>query len=278
MALRLKKRRHSVLIQTPALLNSIVFRALIPFKWFWSTKCSSPPCGKATVSSRARNENSQGPEITPFLLQIPASVSWKTDFWLPDALTLMCMKQCSQCAITYSSTKVTALWRVLYSIHVFTLAKHKEFSSQPLLGKEPETHHSSIKQALSHQRDTHPDKVHFCAALHESPDLRAELFPHAFQIMKQSQFLESLIHLESGGEPGRAKKEKRYRLEKCSCRIKRHSITAALFKPFQAPRSACLRLDSNTQGWRTGPQQSALARGRLEVLTLWKSHKSQEYT
>lgn len=135
------------------------------------------------------------------------SVSWKTDFCLPDAPTLMCMKQCYQCTITYSSTKVTALWLELHSIHLFTLVKRKEFSSQSLLGKWPEIHLSSIKQALRDQRDTHPDKIHFCAALHESPDLRAELFPHAFQIMKQSQFLESLIHLESGGEePGIAKK------------------------------------------------------------------------
>ena len=47
-------------------------------------------------------------------------------------------------------------------------------------------------------QDTHPDKVHFCAALHEGPDLGAEFLPHAFYIMKPSQFLESLIYLESG--------------------------------------------------------------------------------
>jgi hypothetical protein len=49
------------------------------------------------------------------------------------------------------------------------------------------------------------------AVLHEGPDLGAKLFPHAFQIVENSQFLEGLIHLESGGRPGVTKKKKKRR-------------------------------------------------------------------
>lgn len=68
---------------------------------------------------------------------------------------------------------------------------------------------SSIKQARGHQKSTHPDEIHFLAALHEGPDLGAEFFPHAFQIIEHSQFLEGLVHLESGGDQGQWRKEGR---------------------------------------------------------------------
>lgn len=62
--------------------------------------------------------------------------------------------------------------------------------------------HTSTKQAHSRQKDTHPDKVHFLAVLHEGPELGTELLPHAFHIMEYSQFLEGLVHLESGRSQG----------------------------------------------------------------------------
>lgn len=43
MALRLLQRKHSVLAQTPPLLNPIVSRAPLPFKWLRSTQGNSPP-------------------------------------------------------------------------------------------------------------------------------------------------------------------------------------------------------------------------------------------
>lgn len=43
MALGLIQRKHSVLAQTPLLLNPIVSRAIIPFKGLRSTQGNSPP-------------------------------------------------------------------------------------------------------------------------------------------------------------------------------------------------------------------------------------------
>lgn len=70
---------------------------------------------------------------------------------------------------------------------------------------------SSTSRLKEYSEDTHPDKVHFLAVLHEGPDLGAELFPHAFQIMEHSQLLERLVHLELGKRQSPQEKEKRQR-------------------------------------------------------------------
>lgn len=56
------------------------------------------------------------------------------------------------------------------------------------------------RASIVSRRDAHPHKVHLLAALHEGPDLGAEFFPHALQVMEDSQFLEGLVHLESGNQ------------------------------------------------------------------------------
>lgn len=67
-----------------------------------------------------------------------------------------------------------------------------------------------IKRAKP-RRVTHPDKVHLLALLHEGPNLGAEFFPHALQVMEHSQLLKGLIDLESSREPGFIQIEERQR-------------------------------------------------------------------
>ena len=120
-------------------------------------------------------------------------------------------------------------------------------------------------------QDTHPDKVHFCAALHEGPDLGAEFLPHAFYIMKHSQFLESLIHLESRGDPrGSRKKKERQRHEKGS-----GSITAALSQSSCHPQGVPPAAPTPKAGEATRAV-SSIQPGSVWRLSLWKSQKSEE--
>lgn len=63
----------------------------------------------------------------------------------------------------------------------------------------------------SEKRVTHPDKVHLLAVLHEGPNLGAEFFPHALQVMEHSQLLKGLVHLQSGRESGFIQIEERQR-------------------------------------------------------------------
>lgn len=108
------------------------------------------------------------------------------------------------------------------------------------------------------RRDAHPHEVHLLATLHEGPDLGAEFFPHALQVMEDSQLLEGLVHLESGREPESVQIEERQRqwAYQGSLKEKNHQSQKSLPSPFSSlENSSCsYNSNSNTQGQEAGSQ------------------------
>lgn len=62
--------------------------------------------------------------------------------------------------------------------------------------QEEHREHSSDMCTCMLSVNTHPDQVHFLAALHKVPNFGSHLLPHTTKVPEHTELLEGLIHLQ----------------------------------------------------------------------------------